>query len=420
MIVTCGIDFGTSNTASAYAKNNRVDVAALEGRHKSIPSAMFFVAPKNMPMYGRAAINAFIDNVEGRFMRSVKRLLGTDLMNKGTRIGREQKKFTQILGGFLRDVKDNTEESSKTSIDHVVMGRPVFFVDGDPSANELAQKQLSDIAKMIGFKHVEFQFEPIAAAFAHEERVTEEHLALVADIGGGTSDFTIVRLSPERANKLDRQDDILANTGVRVGGNDFDKALSINSFMPELGYGTTYGHKNLRAPLIHYHDLSEWSKVNGVYTFKNIRHFKGFAVEAKGENKQKLSRMVDVLEAESGHAILGQVEATKIELTQKKSFMADLNFVEEGLNVKVDRETFDNAITPSQRKIRDAATECLKQAGLSTKDITMVILTGGSTEVPLIQNTFSTLCPRAVISGDDKFGSVARGLAFDSIRRFNI
>ena len=130
------------------------------------------------------------------------------------------------------------------------MGRPVHFRDNDPSGDAQAQAELEKIARSVGFKHVAFQYEPIAAAFAHEQNLSSEKLAFVVDIGGGTSDFTVIRLSPTRKLKLDRSDDVLANTGVRIGGNDFDKDLSLKSFMPCFGLGSEYrsGDKNIKIP----------------------------------------------------------------------------------------------------------------------------------------------------------------------------
>src|SRR5690606_23202398 len=120
----------------------------------------------------------------------------------------------------------------------VVMGRPVQFVDDDPVADREAQGQLEAAVRAQGFSEIAFQFEPIAAALDYERQVTAERLALIVDLGGGTSDFTIIRVGPERARKVDRADDILATAGVHIGGTDFDRLLSMSRVMPELGLGS--------------------------------------------------------------------------------------------------------------------------------------------------------------------------------------
>src|SRR6185436_8278950 len=128
-----------------------------------------------------------------------------------------------------------------------------------------AEATLGEIARGIGFKDVTFQFEPIAAALDYERQVTREEIALIADIGGGTSDFSIVRLSPDRHRKVDRKDDILANDGVRIGGTDFDRRLNLGSLMPLLGYNSPMKRVGLGAPSSYFHDLATWSSINRMY-----------------------------------------------------------------------------------------------------------------------------------------------------------
>ena len=135
------------------------------------------------------AINLFFDRQPGRFMRSLKRVLGTSLMNQGTLVNGASMNFSTIIASFLKQLKDKADLVAGQEIDSVVMGRPVHFVDNDPAADARAQAELKVIAQRIGFTHIEFQFEPIAAAFAHEARLTGEKLAIVADLGGGTSDL---------------------------------------------------------------------------------------------------------------------------------------------------------------------------------------------------------------------------------------
>ncbi len=206
----CGIDFGTSNSAIAISTASGVALAPVEGKHLTLPSAVFYPVGR-APVYGREAMGCFMEGDEGRLMRSLKRLLGTQLMNFGTLVNDKPRRFEEIIGGFVSYMKARGEKAAGRSIDSVVMGRPVHFIDRDPEADDTAENQLAGIARQAGFRHIEFQFEPIAAAFAHETKLTSEKLALVVDIGGGTSDFTVIRLGPERAKKLVRRDDILGN-----------------------------------------------------------------------------------------------------------------------------------------------------------------------------------------------------------------
>lgn len=414
--ISCGIDFGTSNSAIAINQDRHIDLIRPEADKMTIPSAMFFVGQQHDAYFGRAAIEMFLAGEEGRFMRSLKRVLGTSIMNQGTLVNGRSMKFDQIIGRFIKNLKDNAESAVQDTLENVVMGRPVHFVDGETDADKRAQDELEAIAKAIGFKNIEFQFEPIAAAYAHEVNLTSEKLALIVDIGGGTSDFTVIRLSNQSLMKADRSGDILSNSGVRIGGNDLDKALSLQSFMPELGYKTSYGEKNLDAPLKPFHDLSEWSKVNFLYTHKTLRQMRQILLES--HDKQRLKKMLTVLEDETGHMLLQEIEHTKIALTDHQEIKANLDFIDNDLHVHIMREAFEKAIKESVSKVSSTALECVSLASLKSEEINLIVLTGGSTEIPLIQQIFKSLFPHADISEENKLSSVATGLAYDSIRKF--
>lgn len=416
MSISCGIDFGTSNSALALASAHGVSLACVEGQDVTLPSAIFYPVHPPSPQFGRAAMHSFTAGEEGRFMRSLKRILGTTLMGQGTVVNGRTRKFEDILSDFIGHLKKTAESQVHTSLQSVVMGRPVHFVDHDPAANTTAQNALEKIARIAGFKHVEFQFEPIAAAFAHERQLTGEKLALVVDIGGGTSDFTVIRLSQDRWNKADRQDDILANTGVRVGGNDFDKDFCLSVFMSCLGYGTTWGPKHLTMPVSPFHEMSEWSKINFLYTPKTQTEMQG--LYRQSHDPKKFGRFLKILKDETGHRLLSTVENTKIILTQATETNVLLDFIEDGLSVPTTKESFDDATQQHVLRINTHIQECLIQSGITAHQIELVILTGGTTEVPALKQAVKQQFPGASFSEDNKLSSVGLGLGYDSLRRF--
>jgi hypothetical chaperone protein len=414
--ISCGIDFGTSNSSVALSKNSTISLVPVEGASITIPSAIFFDRNDNKAHLGRVAINKFFNRDDGRFMRSLKRVLGTTLMKQGTIVNGKLMKFDRIMYSFLKNLKNHADAFADHEIENVVMGRPVNFIDNDPSGNDRAQSELRDIAEKIGFKNIEFQFEPIAAAFAHEIKIKGEKLAIVADLGGGTSDFTVIRLSNQYIHKTDRSSDILANTGIRVGGNDFDKDLSLAVIMPELGYRSTYGEKNLEVPLKTFHDLAEWSKVNFLYTPKIISQTRQLLHQS--HDKERFKRLLHVLEKETGHTLLAAAENAKIALTHETNYNASLDFMEEGFTLAIQRERFEESIKHEVERISIAALDCLTDAGIKREAIQLVILTGGSTEVPLIQTKFKKLFPNADLADENKLSSVGLGLAYDSQNKF--
>lgn len=422
-MLTCGIDFGTSNSALALGVSapkggaERVYLTSVEGTSDTLPTALFYAPHLSAPAIGHAAQNLFFEGEEGRFMRSLKRILGTSLMQQSTVVNGKSKKFNDIIADFIRQMKSRAEASAGKPLEHVVMGRPVHFVDDSAAADRMAEKQLAAIARDTGFKHIAFQFEPIAAAFAHERRVNSETLALVVDIGGGTSDFTLIKIAAAYADKPDRKEDILGNSGVRIGGNDFDKQLSLATFMPHFGYHTTYGDKYFTLPQAPFHDMSEWSKVNFLYSPK-------FQAEMRDMHRQshapeKLGRYLRLLEHESGHKLLSVIEDCKINMTQQTETRADLPFVEAGLSIPCTRAGFDTAIGADMAKIFHALDRCLAEAQVKPDAVGMVILTGGPTEMPLLQNLIRHKFPDAVMSEDNRMSSVALGLGYDSIRVFS-
>lgn len=414
-MIACGIDFGTSNSAIALARDGAVTAVQVEGAHETLPSAIFYYED-GRAVYGRQASESFYAGDVGRLMRSFKRTLGTDLVEFGAIINGKLKRFDHIIAGFIRYMKNRAEAAAGAGLEHVVMGRPVRFVEDDTAADALAQDQLEAIGRLVGFKHVEFQFEPIAAAFAHEREITGEKLALVVDIGGGTSDFSVIRLSGKGRDAVDRKSDICSNVGVRIGGNDLDRDFCLRAFMPSLGYGSRHGAKDMLLPLHYFHDMAEWSKVNTLYVPRNVRELKEML--GVSHAPEKLARFVRAVEKELGHRLLTSVEAGKITLTGETRTVADIGYLDSGFSLPLTRDEFDLSVGSRIDSIDQGITECLKLAGLGDADIELIILTGGSTEVVCLKDRVRNRFPAAAISEKDKLSSVCTGLGFDSLRRF--
>lgn len=193
-----GIDFGTSNSTIGCNDGDNNFLVPVELEEVTLPSAVFFDVEENRYLFGRVAIKEYLNESEGRFMRSLKSILGTSLINETTVIGRKNISFKEIIGCFIKELKNKAEIVNKGEIEHIVLGRPVHFVDNDQDKDLYAQKQLEQIAKDQGFKSIVFQYEPVAAAIHYEQTIIKEEIALIIDIGGGTSDFSIIRLSPDR------------------------------------------------------------------------------------------------------------------------------------------------------------------------------------------------------------------------------
>lgn len=418
---SCGIDFGTSNSTCAVFNDNGANLVPLEDGKLTLPSAMFFT-DDGIIFYGREGIRAYIEGEDGRLMRGLKSVLGTSLMNEKTAINRRYLTFVDILTIYIENLKAKAEAYVGSEVENVVLGRPVHFHDNNPQADEQSQKILEGIARSIGFKNIVFQYEPIAAAFAHEQRIQGEKLGLVVDLGGGTSDFAVVRLSSRKSLTEDRRSDILATTGIRVGGTNIDKSLSMAAFMPYLGLGTTYrsamdSSKIMTVPPKAYLDLSDWPRINSVQTPLSIRETKDILRYAL--DPQKVMRLLKLQEAKAGHALLQSVEQTKIDLTVEEDVVRALSNIGLDFEVEVSRTFFEQSIADYIDRISASLDECLMNAQVHSQEVDLIILTGGSSELPIINRLVQRKFPNAQLSKDDKFGSVGLGLAYNAGQIFS-
>lgn len=414
----CGLDFGTSNSTLGLYNAHNPYLIPLESNSVTLPSAIFFHFENDQIFYGRQAINEYIDGEFGRLMRSLKSVLGTSLMDDTTQIKNTRFAFTDIISQFILEMKVRGERAVNRIFERVVLGRPVHFIDDDAAADREAQNALEEAAKKAGFNEVLFQYEPIAAALDYEREVTKEEIALIIDLGGGTSDFSVVRLSPQRAHSVDRKNDILSNGGVHVGGTDFDKKLSVKTVMPHFGYKTRFkGEKALELPAHYHHDLATWHKIHFLYQRKIFQEIKSMLPRVEAKNL--LQRFVRLIERRECHRLAIQVENSKIALTESLVTEMDLNFVEHDLAIQIQRQTFDDAIISDVEKVLSQIQSVVSQAGLKTGDITRVFMTGGSTSIPLIRASIRSLLPTTQFIDGDMFGSVGIGLAIDAGRKFN-
>jgi hypothetical chaperone protein len=412
---SCGLDFGTSNTTLGTIVDQVPELAALEAGHTTIPSAIFYEVDGAI-LIGRRAIEAYVDGAPGRLMRSLKSVLGTALIDETTKVGRERTSFRDVIAWYLGAVKRRAEQVTGRELRHLVHGRPVHFVDNAPEADRKAEATLCGIARDIGFSDVTFQFEPIAAALEYERQITHEEIALIADIGGGTSDFSIVRLSPERHLRVDRRADILANDGVRIGGTDFDRQLSLGVVMPLLGYRSAMKRAGLDVPSGYFHDLATWANINRMYEPKVMSELRQVRQEAM--QPELLDRLVRVLDEQRGHTLAMEIEDAKIALSDAPRATIPLDWIAPDLDVGIVRKELVSHTKQLAARIGDRIKICLEQAGLDAGDIDAVFLTGGSARLPHVRKAITTMLPSARTVDGDTFGAVGKGLTIEAARRY--
>ncbi len=408
-----GLDFGTSNSTVSVMHNGAPKLVPLEGANVTLPSALFFDFDLGTDHFGRDAIELYTDGHSGRLMRSLKSVLGTGLMAESTRIRTRLVSFEDILGKFIKHLKATAERHLGKDITDVVIGRPVHFIDDDEAADRLAEQTLEKIARKQGFKHIRFQLEPIAAALDYERSLTRESLALIADIGGGTADFTIARLGPGRGrNEAGR---VLANGGVHVGGTDMDRVLSVSQIMPLFGLGSKSkdGRRNL--PVWPFNDLATWHRINSLSDAKALAQLRSILKDS--DRPDLFERLLAVVEHRDGHRLAGQVEGAKVALSNRE-FHTSIVAGMDGGKVEFSRTKFEDSVSGLIARLRVTCLETMELADVEVEQIDAVFLTGGTTQIPVVHQMLEQLFPTSRFVKGDVFGSVGLGLAIEAERSF--
>ena len=413
MTQTLGIDFGTSNTAAAVLVGGHAHLIEVEPGRTSLPTSVFFDYERKVTTYGSVANAALIEGREGRFMRALKSVLGTPLMREKRQIAYEQMTLIEVVARFLRTVRERAEASTGTKFDYALSGRPVRFHSSDDARNAQAEIDLREAYMVAGFSDVSFMYEPEAAALAAGP-LAKGKLGLIIDIGGGTSDFSIF----EREGDETR---IVASHGVRVGGTDFDKAISVAQVMPLFGHGSEI--KNEMGPGTHtapngiFHDLASWEKIPFLYTAEMRRTATLF--RKLGVQPELFKRLSDVLELELGHDIAFAVEAGKIRVNAPEAVDAaiDLRVIEKQLWARMSNADLSRILGDHAMTVKSAALDTLRMAGISQDQIGQIVFVGGSSLMQVIETAMVDLFPHAILERTEAFTAVADGLAIAAARR---
>ena len=408
---TLGIDFGTSNSAMAWLGQQGVArLVPLEAEALAMPTAVFYNAEDNRTHFGRDALKHYLEGTEGRLMRSLKSLLGSPLLLETTQIGHQQISFQDIIGTFLATLRERAAQHLGSAPRRVVMGRPVHFVDDDPERDAQAEASLRQAVQAVGFDEVSFQLEPIAAALDYEQRLTKESTLLVVDLGGGTSDFTVVRLGPDRRQQADRSADILATSGVHIGGTDYDRQLNLAQVMPLLGY-RHLGPEQREVPSRVFFDLATWHLIHWQYQPRAIAHAK--TLLSNYSDPRLHERLMQVLSERHGHLMAHEVEQAKIRCSvQLADTSMNLTVIEKNLQVRLGLNDMQLHLRELLARTVACARECLQRAGLSDASLDAIYLTGGSSALRTFQHALQAEFVGVPLVEGDLFGGVALGLAY--------
>lgn len=397
------VDFGTSNSAAAVLADGQVRRLHVEAGAETLPTAVFFPLGGAMRI-GEAAAQALIDGEEGRYMRSLKSVLGTSLMHESKLIGGKRRTLAEVVTAFLVILRERAEAQTGEAYDRVLSGRPVHFHTADPERDTQAEADLRGCYEAAGFREVTFLAEPEAAARASTGANGET--GLIVDIGGGTSDFTVFKRHSQGI-------EIVGSHGVRLGGTDFDHAISLSHVMPEFGLGgeltRTLADGRLPVPKAIYVDLSTWAMIPFLYTAEVRRMVDDLVVHAV--DRPRMARLQSVLRDELGHDVAFAVERGKITANGGARGEIGLGLVEPGLSVSVTEGSMNAALTDAREELVRAVYETFALAGVSPSAVDHVVLVGGSSLMGVVSDVTRQVCPAAKVSRAEAFTAVVDGLA---------
>ena len=409
-----GIDFGTTNSALAILDTRTNSVLKIF----TTPSLLFFPDAQipNAPLtysVGETAVEAYVESrMQGRFMKSIKRALPNKSF-LGTRIFTKLYKAEDLVALILLHLKKQADDFLGTNITTAVIGRPVVF-DENPEKDQLAQERLAKAVRIAGFETFYFQMEPIGAAFTYERQITKEELVLVADFGGGTSDFSIMKLKPEAIHNPDRNGDMIAKGGIYIGGDSFDSDIMWHRGTPHFGRGVKEKleeGKWIDLPLSYFTNICSWEKMNFLDTYK-WRNTINKSYFAAGRD-YRVKNLLTLIEKNLGYILFKQIEKAKFGLTDQDVS----NFTFHEMDIQIDEsitiEDFESVVIHKNvAKIEAYLQAFLQSQNIEFADIDTVFMTGGTSYVRPLSNIFSRLFGPEKIKSGDNFNSVATGIAY--------
>ena len=409
------IDFGTSNSLLAAASPEDIFPPVPLDAEASDPSvlrsALYFRDLKHAE-FGAAALRSFVENgFRGRLIRSIKRHLPSRSFTM-TRIGDKLVAIEELIATFLRAMRERACEFHGVEIDRAVLGRPARF-SNDPEADALAEQRLGKAAELAGFREVVFCPEPLAAAYDFADDLEEPRVVLVADLGGGKSDYTLVRM--QRGGF--EPSDVLAVGGVAVAGDAIDGALVRNRLAPEFGSRTRYRvpfGKNVLDMPIDLVDLlcspADLTLVDRKTVLGRIADIRAGALGSE-EDKERLDRLAVVIEDGVGFTLYEAVEGAKRRLSEHDVTELAFDYPGAELNLPVERTDLEGAAERPVGRLLEALSETLRAGGVEAGEVEVACLTGGTSMMPLIERALGDMRPNARFRRLRSFHSVVQGLA---------
>jgi hypothetical chaperone protein len=417
-----GIDFGTTNSSVAVARNGVVEMASFassSGMAESFRSVLYLDMVQQAG--GLTGVKSWAGNIgidqylaadpKGRLVQSLKSFLSSRLFDK-TEILRRMYTLEDLIARILRDIREQAEAQFGVPIRDVVAGRPVRFVGSDKDEDDqFAVARLEKAYHQAGFEKVQFVMEPVGAAQYYEASLDHDELILIGDFGGGTSDFSLLRVGPGIRQRGRKPKDLLGNAGLGLAGDAFDARIIRKLVSPALGAGTQISSmgKMLPTPNWVYAKLERWHHLSFLRSRETLNMLE--SVRAQSEEPEMIEALLHIINEDLGYQLHQAVQKTKCALsiaTEARFHFTD-GTVEIDSNVA--RSQFEEWISEELKSIENCIDGLLTRSKVERKQVDMVFLTGGSSFVPAVRGIFTERFGEDRIQTGNEFTSVARGLA---------
>ncbi|MDP2561655.1 molecular chaperone [Psychrobium sp. 1_MG-2023] len=442
-----GFDYGTSNCAVAVMEDNKPRLISLANHGRYMPSSLYapsrdmivnwlesqlagdaklnFIKERQQQItkgqsalrelafdgidtnldFGQAALSRYLeDPEEGYYIKSPKSFLGASGLHP-----QQIALFEDIIASMMIHVKQATELSLQREVTQTVIGRPINFqgLRGEES-NQQALTILTNAATRAGFKDVEYQYEPVAAGFEFEATLAKESRVLVVDIGGGTTDISMLLMGPQHAQSVNREQDLLGHSGQRIGGNDLDIQLTMRGLMPSLGLDTLSTSGKPMPTSFHWQaaSINNINDQTDFYSPANERALKELIKQAA--EPELVTRLLQVQQEKLSYQLVNSAEKAKIALTDHSQHQVDLNYLSNALYADVSRDTLRLANRRHLDSIGKLIDQTIEQAGCQPD---VIFITGGSAKSPVLHDFLEQHLQGVPVATGDHFASVTSGLS---------
>ena len=424
-----GFDFGTTNSSLALlTPESGLQLAffpSLAGPLQSFRSVLYLeqartgAGPrKTHALTGPAAIEHYLQADEkGRLIQSLKSHLSSRSLT-GTEVFGRRYKLEDLIARILADLRKHAETQFQRPIRYAMVGRPVRFVGADtPDDDTFALTRLRSAFTLAGFDSIDFQLEPIAAAFTYESTLAHDELILIGDFGGGTSDFSLIRVGPTIRARGRTPSDLLGNSGVGIAGDAFDARIVRKLVSPALGSDSYARSVNKILPAVPawvYANLERWHYLSFLRTHEVTELLRSARLRAL--EPEKIIALTNLIEEDLGYQLHQAVQRVKFELSHADHATFHFRDGSMELDIPVTRSEFESWIADELHRIERSIDDLLSTSNIAPSQVDRVFLTGGSSFVPAVRRIFSTRFGEHRIRSGNEFTSVAQGLALSAAK----